>query len=71
MFEDFKKLYQEYEEAILIQEDIIRKNRDRLKAARIANNLKEVKRLNGLLLILYEEKSELEERATQLREYLS
>lgn len=71
MFEDFKKLYQEYEEAILIQEDVIRKNRDRLKAARIANNLKEVKRLNGLLLILYEEKSELEERATQLREYLS
>lgn len=66
----FEELSREYEKSIAVQSRIIKGNLDRLKEARRKANLKEVKRLNSLLCVLYEEKSELEERAHGLKEYI-
>lgn len=70
MFLTYEKLYGEYETAISLQNEVIKKRREELRNARIKGNFKEVKRLNALLLILYQEKSELEERANGLKEYI-
>lgn len=71
MFTIYDKMYGEYEQAISVQENIIKKRREELKLARESYNFKEVKRLNALLLLLCQEKSELEESARGLREYIS
>ncbi|MGN0468780.1 MAG: hypothetical protein ACI4GY_08665 [Acutalibacteraceae bacterium] len=67
----YEDLYSEYLRAIKVQKSIISRNNALLSAARKDCNFKEIKRLNGLLLILYEEKSELEERAQGLLQYIS
>lgn len=67
----FPELYEEYENSIVIQKDVIGRYRKKLNSARRSCNFKEVKRLNSLLLILYDEKSELEERANSLKSYIS
>ncbi|MBQ8504132.1 MAG: hypothetical protein IJ491_07635 [Clostridia bacterium] len=64
-----KQLGQEYERSIQVQTEIIRKNRERLSAARNKCNFKEVQRLNSLLKTLYEEKWELEEKAVAIKKY--
>ena len=71
MNESFSNLYAQYNHCIDVQKDVIARNRSRLQRAQAAYNMAEVQRLNALLRILYEEKSELEERANGLREYLS
>lgn len=67
----YEKLYAEYSQAIINQENIIKRKKEALKKARASSNYKEIKRLNSLLLVLATEKSELEERARGLRELIS
>lgn len=69
MFYSLKELSNEYEHSIVVQREVIESYRARLKVARDNSNFKEIKRLNTMLRILYEEKSELEERAHQLKQY--
>ena len=64
------ELYLQYERCIAVQKRVIDRNRRRLRQALHAANAGEVQRLNKVLRVLYEEKSELEERAQGLREYL-
>lgn len=71
MFISYENMYGEYENAINIQKEVIDKRREELKTARKTGDFKEVKRLSSLLLVLCQEKSELEERARGLREYIS
>lgn len=71
MFISYEVMYGEYESAINIQKEVINKRKEELKKARDKGNFKEVKRLNSLLVLLAQEKSELEERARGLREYIS
>ena len=66
----FEELNREYENSLAVQSKVIKGNLDRLREARKKSNFKEIKRLNSLLCILYEEKSELEERAHGLKEYI-
>ena len=67
----YKELSIEYEASILIQKQVIGSYREKLNAAQERHDYKEIKRLNSLLKILYEEKSELEERAVGIKEYIS
>ena len=67
----YEKLYTEYENAIIVQNDMIKRKREDLKNAHRNSNHKEIKRLNSLLLVLAAEKSELEERVKGLRELIS
>ncbi len=64
-------LYLQYEHCIAVQKRVIEQNRKRLRRALNSANASEVQRLNRVLRVLYEEKSELEERAEGLRAYLS
>ena len=66
-----KQLCADYEASIRLQKEIIKKNRERLLQAQKKHNFKEIKRLNTLLKVLYEEKWELEEKAVEMRKYLS
>lgn len=68
---NYEKIYLQYNEAIEIQKNVIKRKRELLNKAKKESNYAEVKRLNSLLLLLYEEKSELEERADGLRDYIS
>ncbi len=67
----FSELYDEYNRSIAHQKAVIGSYREKLLLASEKANIKEIKRLNGILYILYEEKSELEERATQIGKYIS
>lgn len=67
----YEELYGEYENAISIQNNAIANNNKKLVNARKENDFKEVKRLHSLLVVLYEERSELIERAKGLKEYIS
>ncbi|MBQ7116589.1 MAG: hypothetical protein IJN88_00075 [Clostridia bacterium] len=64
-------LAKEYDHSVAIQKEVIEINRQKLKQARIKGNYNEVKRLTTLLQILYDEKSELEDKANRLRNYYS
>lgn len=64
-------LYTEYEAAIETQKNVIERYRKKLKIAQKAADLNEVSRLNGILNILYTEKSELEQLTAQLKLYIS
>lgn len=66
----YENLFDEYQNAIDIQNSIIKNNSQKLKTARAKHDFKEIKRLSSLLLVLYEERSELMERANGLRGYL-
>lgn len=64
-----QELGYEYDKSIEIQKEIISETREKLHRAKKAGNFKEIKRLNTLLCVLYEEKSELEEKAHRLKNY--
>lgn len=64
------ELYLQYEDCIRVQKRVIERNRKRLRQAQNSCNASEVQRLNKVLRVLYEEKSELEERAQGLKDYL-
>lgn len=68
---DYEKIYMQYNEAIEIQKSVIKRKRELLNKAKKEADYAEIKRLNSLLLLLYEEKNELEERADGLRDYIS
>lgn len=68
---NYIRLYGDYENAIANQKCVIKKYRERLSEARGSLNHREICRLNGILYMLYEEKSELEERAAELQKYVS
>lgn len=68
---EYERLYTEYEAAIETQKNVIRRYRKKLKIAQKAADLNEVSRLNGILNILYMEKSELEQLTAQLKLYIS
>ena len=65
------ELGKQYEQSVRIQKEIIEKNRAKLKKAQSECNFKEIKRLETLLRVLYDEKYELEEKAHRLKEYYS
>ncbi len=67
----FDELYKEYSNCIAIQEKIIGRYREKLRNEIAKANMKEVKRLNGVLCVLYSEKSELEERAAEISDYVN
>ena len=64
-------LAKEYEDSIKIQQKAIDTNRKKLLLAQRKGSFNEIKRLTTLLRVLYDEKSELEENATRLRNYYS
>ncbi|MBQ3135872.1 MAG: hypothetical protein IJB74_00175 [Clostridia bacterium] len=64
-------LAKEYDHSVAVQKQVIEINRKKLLQARRKENYTEVKRLSTLLQILYDEKSELEEKANRLRNYYS
>lgn len=64
-----QELGNEYEKSIEVQKKIIENAREKLHKARKAGNFREMKRLNTVLKILYDEKSELEEKAHKLKNY--
>lgn len=68
---EYERLYTEYEAAIETQKNVIQRYRKKLKIAQKDADLNEVSRLNGILNILYTEKSELEQLTTQLKLYIS
>ena len=65
-----RDLYLQYEDCIRVQKRVIARNRSRLRQAMRSCNASEVQRLNKVLRVLYEEQSELEERAQGLKDYL-
>lgn len=67
----FDELYEEYARCISVQKRVIEYYRERLRQEIKKSNMKEVKRLNGLLCVLYAEKSELEERAAGIGDYVA
>ncbi len=68
---EYERLYTEYEAAIETQKNVIERYRKKLKIAQKDADLNEVSRLNGILNILYTEKSELEQLTAQLKLYIS
>ena len=66
-----EELYRTYDYSVTHQKKIIEATRLKLKKATEAHNISEIKRLNALLKVLYEEKWELEEKRKQLEKYLS
>ncbi len=63
------ELRETYEECIAVQKRVIAGNRQKLMKAEKELNFSEIRRLRYLLNILYDEKSELEERCRELKEY--
>ncbi len=63
-------LYLQYEHCLRVQRRVILRSRQRLQQALRAADAKEAERLNRVLRVLYEEKSELEERTQGLKAYL-
>lgn len=66
----FDELYSEYQKSIEIQKGVIGRYRLAIMKANKKSNMGEVERLNRILCVLYEEKSELEERTAEMRNYL-
>lgn len=66
-----EELYKIYEDSVTVQEQVINATNKKLKKARDAHNISEIKRLNTLLRVLYEEKWELEEKRRQLKSYIT
>ncbi len=63
-------LYEEYSRCIKVQKDVIAHYREKLSAARRKGDHKEIDRLEKMLYILYDEKCDLEESASNLKKYL-
>jgi hypothetical protein len=66
-----EELYKVYDNSIAVQISVIAATRERLKKAKDAHNISETKRLESLLRVLYDAKSELEEKRRLIKEYLS
>lgn len=66
-----QELANEYEKSIEVQKNVIKSAREKLNNARKTGNFREIKRLNTLLQVLYDEKGELEEKAYRLKRYYS
>lgn len=71
MINTLEDLAMEYERSVAVQKKVIESNRKKLMQARRKGSFTEIKRLTTLLQVLYEEKSELEEKANRLRNYYS
>ncbi|MBQ1243191.1 MAG: hypothetical protein II356_03950 [Clostridia bacterium] len=71
MTNSLSELSATYEKSIALQQEIIDKTRLKLKKASAEFNFKEIERLNSLLRILYDEKSELELSAYEMKKYLN
>ena len=66
-----EELYKVYDDSVAVQISVIAATREKLKKAKNAHNISETKRLEALLKVLYDEKSELEEKRRLIKEYLS
>ncbi len=66
-----QELANEYEKSIEVQKNVIKSAREKLQNARKSGDFREIKRLNTVLQVLYDEKYELEEKAHKLRNYYS
>ena len=66
-----EELYKVYDNSVSIQTAVINSTREKLNIAKKAHNISEIKRLEGLLRLLYDEKAELEEKRRQIKAYLS
>ncbi len=66
-----KQLSEEYENCIVVQKQVIESYNLKLKKARAQSNFREIKKIHTMLRILYDEKSELEEKAYLLKKHLS
>lgn len=66
----FDELYFEYQRSVEVQKCVIGRYRLELLKATKKSNMNEVKRLNSILCVLYEEKRELEERTAEIGKYL-
>ncbi len=66
----FDELYFEYQRSVEVQKGVIGRYRIELLKATKKSNMNEVKRLNSILCVLYEEKRELEERTAEIGKYL-
>lgn len=66
-----RELGNTYENCIAVQQKVIDSYRKKLNEARKSYNWKEVQRLNSLLRVLYEEKTELERAAHDIDKYYS
>ena len=66
----FDELYFEYQKSVEVQKGVIGRYRIELLKATKKSNMNEVKRLNSILCVLYEEKRELEERTAEIGKYL-
>ncbi len=71
MTNSLSELSATYEKSIALQQEIIDKTRLKLKKASAEFNFKEIERLNSLLRVLYDEKSELELSAYEMKKYLN
>lgn len=58
-----------YENCIDVQKRVIAANREKLNAAEKELDFAEIRRLRYVLNVLYDEKCELEEKFSQLKEY--
>ena len=68
---EYKRLYTEYKSAIETQKDVIESYLKKMKNAKKSADFKEISRLSGILKVLYTEKSELEQLADKLRDYIT
>ena len=66
-----EELYKTYNDSVTIQISVIAATREKLKKAKNSHNISEIKRLEALLKVLYDEKAELEEKRRLIKEYLS
>lgn len=66
-----EELFNVYNNSVAVQIKVIAATRERLKLARKVHNISEAKRLETLLKVLYDEKTELEEKRRQIKEYLT
>ena len=57
-----EELYKTYNDSVTIQILVIAATREKLKKAKNSHNISEIKRLEALLKVLYDEKAELEEK---------
>lgn len=67
----FGELYNDYLSSLRVQKSVIARYRLLLAGAAGNSDMEEVRRLNSILNVLYQEKTELEESAAQIKSYLS
>ncbi len=65
------QLYNQYEQSIIIQGEVIETYKEKLKKARQQKNPAEIERLQKLLKILSDEKHELQTASIEMKRYLS